>query len=151
MFKTMLSSHKPLDLVVLMLGTNDLKSPYHNSARNIALGLREYVRQWTNPSLYEDSPMPALLIVSPIHLGDHLPELAGEGGSFNEYSLKQSHLLAGEIEKAIEPYRKDFPVHFLDASQFAGPSQEDGLHMLEEEHRKLADAISRKIRDILGE
>ena len=52
-WKMMLLSHKPLDAVVLMLGTNDLKSTYHCSARYIANGLREYVREWMNPTLYE--------------------------------------------------------------------------------------------------
>lgn len=42
-FKTAILTHHPLDLIILMLGTNDLKSSYHSSARFIANGIRQYV------------------------------------------------------------------------------------------------------------
>lgn len=140
-----LQSHQPLDLIVLMLGTNDLKACYHYPAVQIANALRAFVREWQNPSLWEAYPRPELLIVAPIHLSDNLAQLEGTGGGFDAYSLEQSHLLAGAIEKAIEPY----PVHFLNGSKYAVASKVDGLHMDEENHQKLACAITQKIGEIL--
>lgn len=145
-FKTAILSHHPLDLIILMLGTNDLKSSYHSSARFIANGLRQYVREYMNPTLFEGMPTPKLLVVSPILLREHLPALQGPGGTFDAYSVEQSRLLADEIKAAIEPY----PVEFLDASRYAKASDTDGIHMDEDNHRRLAQAISEKIRQIFG-
>ena len=144
MWKMMLLSHKPLDMVVLMLGTNDLKSTYHCSARYIANGIREYVREWMNPTLYEGASQPQLLVITPLLLRDHLPALEGEGGTFNEYSVVQSKLLAKEIHNALKPY----PVHVMDAADYAMASDEDGLHMTEDNHRKLAAGISEHITEM---
>ncbi len=149
-FKMMLQSHKPLDAVVLMLGTNDLKSHYCNTANNIANGIREYVRLMFNPTLFEGTTTPKLLVVSPIHLGDTLPELQGEGGGFDERSVRQSHLLAEWIENTIAPYMKDGQVFFMDASKYAKPSAIDGLHMDADNHARLAHAISKKLGSMLG-
>lgn len=142
-----LQTHMPLDLVVVMLGTNDLKACYHYPAIQIANGLRAFVRDFLNPALWETSPMSQLLIVSPIHLSDSIAAKSGPGGTFNEESVRQSHLLADEIKAAIEPY----PVHFFDASLAAEPSEADGLHMDEENHEKLAEAMRKEILRILPE
>ncbi len=144
-FKKAIMTHHPLDLIILMLGTNDMKSSYHSSAKFIANGIRQYVREYLNPTLFEGMPVPELLVVSPILLDDTLPELEGFGGGFDEYSVEQSKLLAKRIEEAIEPY----PVNFLNAAEFASPSKIDGIHMDEKEHEKLAKAISSKIHEIL--
>lgn len=146
-FKMMLMSHKPLDLVILMLGTNDLKAAYHCSALYIAHGLREYIRTWMNPTLYEDSQKPKLLVVAPVELGKNLVLLEGEGGGFDENSLKQSACLAGRIQADCEGYS----VTFFDASKAAEASEEDGLHMNEENHRKLAEALLPVIESLLDQ
>ncbi|WP_242324101.1 GDSL-type esterase/lipase family protein [Faecalibaculum rodentium] len=146
-WKMMMLSHKPLDAVVLMLGTNDLKSTYHCSARYIANGLREYVREWMNPTLYEGTKQPRLLVVSPILLGDNLADLEGEGGGFNRYSMEQSRLLWEELQAALAPY----PVTLLNAADFAEASSLDGLHMDKENHARLAAAIGSTLQEMLAD
>lgn len=146
-FKMMLMSHKPLDLIILMLGTNDLKVTYHCSAKYIAQGLREYIRTWMNPTLYEDTPRPQLLILAPILLGDGLPEKEGVSGNFDARSLEQSEHLAEEIRKICDEY----PVAFFDASLYAKASELDSLHMDEANHQQLAEALSIKVRDLLSD
>ncbi|OLU36257.1 GDSL-type esterase/lipase family protein [Ileibacterium valens] len=142
-FKRALISHQPLDLIVLMLGTNDLKSSYHSSARFIANGIRQYVCEYLNPTLFEGMPKPELLVISPILLDETLPEIVGPAGNFNSYSVAQSKLLAQEIKQAIAPY----PVHFMNAAEFASPSKIDGIHMDEKNHGLLAKAITKKIQE----
>lgn len=144
-FRRALKTHQPLDLIILMLGTNDLKSTYHCSAQYIANGIRQYVREYLNPALFEGTKVPELLVVSPILLDESLPELNGFGGDFDEYSVAQSKLLADKIREAIKPY----PVHFMNAAEFASPSKIDGLHMDEKNHGLLAEAIRNKIQEII--
>ena len=40
----MLESHAPLDLIVLMLGTNDCKSVYHANENVIGLGIESLLK-----------------------------------------------------------------------------------------------------------
>lgn len=147
MFKMMLMSHKPLDAVVLMLGTNDLKACYSSTAKSIAYGLREYIRTWMNPTLYEGFKQPKLLVIAPIELHETLPDLEGPGGNFDQRSLEQSKLLADEIKTVCDAY----PVEFLDASKVAKASTIDGLHMDEDNHALLAKAVQEKLSEMLAE
>ena len=41
--------------------------------------------------------------------------------------------------------------HYLDAAKYAQPSREDAVHMTPENHRKLAEAIAAKVKEIFPE
>lgn len=144
-FTMAIQSHHPLDLIIVMLGTNDLKACYHSTARFIANGIRQYVREYMNPTLFEGMPAPEMLVIAPVLLHEKLPAIEGEGGTFDARSVQQSRLLADHIRQAIEPY----PVHFMNAADYARASDLDGLHMDKENHALLARAISQKIQEIL--
>jgi lysophospholipase L1-like esterase len=61
---TLLESHKPLDLVIIMLGTNDLKLYLNGTAFGAAMGVKrlaEIVR--THP--YGEMPTPKVMLVAP--------------------------------------------------------------------------------------
>ena len=47
--KPILMTHKPVDLVIIMLGTNDLKTVFHTNAKHIASGIKEYINIIKNP------------------------------------------------------------------------------------------------------
>ena len=61
---TLLESHMPLDLVIIMLGTNDCKSFYNASAKDIGKGIIKLIEQIRH---FDDNI--DILIISPIHLG----------------------------------------------------------------------------------
>ena len=107
----------------------------------------DLVREWMNPTLYEGTKQPQLLVVSPILLGDNLADLEGEGGGFNRYSMEQSRLLWEELQAALAPY----PVTLLNAADFAEASSLDGLHMDEENHARLAAAIGSTLQEMLAD
>ncbi len=140
---TLLMSHDPIDLVIVMLGTNDLKVQFHANAAAIARGARSFVRTISDPNLYTYG-VPSILIVSPILLHEKIEELEGPGGDFNSRSLEQSRLLSSHIQTVCEPY----DIYFLDASRHACPSDIDGVHMEADSHEKLARAIQAKIEEI---
>lgn len=54
----------PLDAAILMLGTNDCKAHYNNSAYEIGKGLEQCI-----DILLKDIPANRILVISPIHLG----------------------------------------------------------------------------------
>lgn len=144
-FKTLLMSHKPLDLVIVMLGTNDLKRMYHTSAYYLAKGMEAYIETLKNPALWKDTPMPKMLVVSPILIGDGIVKDPRE--NFDEESAAESRKLARFYQEMAESHG----VNFLDAALYAEPSRIDHLHMDPENHRKLGLAVAEKVRRLFSE
>ena len=137
-----LQSHKPLDLVVIMLGTNDRKFV---DAKGSMDGMEKLIRRAlsVNERFSTSSPVfmskPAVLVVSPVHL------LSSYGTSGYD-DIKESHLLAGCYEKLAEKYG----LFFMDAARYAEASDIDGEHLTKEAHRALGSAVAEKIMEIAG-
>ena len=144
--KLILMSHKPVDMVILMVGSNELKNIFPCTAKYIAQGIEECVKIILDKNMWDRFNVPKLLVVSPILIRD---EMATNGGAFamefDETSVKESKLLAGEIKTVCEKYETTF----MDASQYAEASLVDNLHMDEENHMKLGQAIYDKIKEIV--
>ena len=135
---TAIRRSQPLDLVVIMLGTNDLKNHFHMPPSQIARGVSLLIDKTRSLTDAE------ILVISPIRLGENIA-YSEFGGAFDEISLKKSALLSEEIRKVA----KLQDVYFMAAEEYAVPSEEDSLHMTAEEHGKLAKAIECKVRKIL--
>lgn len=140
----LLLSHQPIDLVIIMLGTNELKNVFHCGAVHIANGIREFIKTIRNPYLCERYDVPEILVISPIHLRDKIVEKEGLYGDFNEDSLIQSKYLSVAIKKVCATYE----THFMDAAQYAESSLIDCIHMDEKNHARLATSIADKINSI---
>ncbi len=140
----LLMSHTPVDLILVMLGTNELKTVFHTNARYIARGVREYIRTIKNPFLWEKDFEPRLLVISPVLLRDDIQEREEFYMGFDENSIYQSQHMAEEMQKVCESYG----VAFLNGAEYAEASDIDGIHMNEENHRKLAKAICEKIGEM---
>ena len=128
--------HNPLDLMILMLGTNDCKTRYGASAAVITRGLDQVIRKARKSS---SRPFD-ILVVSPIHLGKGVgePDFDPE---FNESSEVVSRNLAAEYRKvALQNHAA-----FLNAADFASPSTTDREHLNEAGHAALAEAIYSKV------
>lgn len=137
-----LEENKDIDAVVLMLGTNDCKSFYDNSAQTITQGIRECLEL----VLKQVSPENVLLL-SPILLGERVWQ-PGFDPEFNSKSVEVSK----QLKKHYQKLAKELNVHFLAASDYASPSEEDQEHMSVHGHRALYYAIYEKLaNDILGE
>lgn len=133
-----LQTHEPLDLTVLMLGSNDMKHYLNPSVTKIADSLARLCA-----TIQENSGAPVLL-VSPILLGDQM-ETSEFASSFPPSSIAMSH----ELGRALKQVADDLHTPFLDAAQITGPSAEDSLHLTAGGHQKLAEALAEKVRTIL--
>lgn len=134
-----LRTHEPLDLTIVMLGSNDMKEYFSPSVEKIAGGLRELTLR-----ILDVSQAPVLL-VSPILLGDEMAN-SPFADSFPASSLAISHRLGSTLFSIAE----ELGVYFLDAATIANPSPRDSLHLEPEGHRQLANAFTRKVLDILA-
>ncbi len=117
-----LLSHKPVDLVIIMLGTNDLKTIYRLTAPDISVGAARLVdaaqRTLAGPG---DTP-PRVLLVSPVPIGEICAK--SEVWGFSE-GYDKSRQLARLYRVVAENYG----VGFFDAGSVAQVHPEDGIHL----------------------
>lgn len=136
-----LETHKPLDLVVIMLGTNDLKKRFSLSASDIAQGAAVLVRIVQKSETGIDGKYPPVLliappqVVKPTDLAEMFEGAEEKSKKFGEHFAR----VAGELKCA-----------FLDAGTVIISSPLDGIHFEAGEHRKLAQAISTKVKELIG-
>lgn len=132
-----LQSHNPLDYVVVMLGTNDCKSAFCATEKEIASGLSAIIQRIKNEakSSAEFGNPPQLIIVSPIHLGDNIESHDPE---FDKTSVSVSKGLADEYCLLV----RETGCIFLDAATIAQASPIDQEHLDEKGHDRLAKAIA---------
>lgn len=126
-----LSCHRPLDWVVLMLGSNDFKSCFHQSADAVVgrvVGLAREISAFD----YGPYPAPQVLVVAPIRM-DHA---ALASGKFDEESLRES----ARFPELLRIRCRDTGFPFLDASRIAKAGS-DGQHLDARSHSLLAEGL----------
>ena len=141
--RAILNTHKPLDLVILMLGTNDMKEQYHATARDIASGAEKLVDIIQAFTKVKQEYCPEILLVSPPYLREGISR-SPFGNHFSEDSVVVSRQLGALYQEAA--LRKG--CHFIDAAGIIVSSREDCLHLTAEENGKLALALADRIRRI---
>jgi lysophospholipase L1-like esterase len=129
----LLESHRPLDLVVVMLGTNDLKERFSVNATDIAHSLERLARVILGSTAGPGNGAPGVLLICP----PPILEVGCLAGMFAGGAAK-SRALAGEVKAAA----KRAGVAFLDAGQVVKVSPIDGIHYDAEANPVLAGAIA---------
>jgi len=132
-----LLTHRPLDVVVIMLGTNDLKARFNKSPWEIAAGMGVLVDMVMTSAVGRNGGMPRILVVSPPPTRDKIP-LHAE--MFIGAQEKSKHL-AGFYRAMAE----ERGVDFLDAGKVIESSLHDGFHLDPECHAALGKAVAATI------
>lgn len=138
-----LDSHKPLDLVILMLGTNDLKCRFSVSPFDIGVSIENLLKTLKHSEAGVDFSAPEILLVCPVpihsvgneDLDQMLPDME-----------ERSKRLTYYYKKAAEKYH----VHYLDPGDKVEVNETDGIHYTEKGHRTMAEIIYNEVKQILG-
>lgn len=133
-------SHKPLDLVILMLGTNDLKARFNKSPSEIAMGIGALITDIKSMPAGIDGKVPEILVIAPPPTAMDLKEWSGVFDGAHE----KSKALAREYEKIADAME----VHFFDAGLVVSSSDDDGFHLDAAAHRALGQAVAEEIEAI---
>jgi lysophospholipase L1-like esterase len=135
-----LESQAPLDLVILLLGTNDTKKRYSAPATDIAAGVGVLLDIVARSAAGREGKAPPVLVMAPAPL-TKLTELDQmfEGGVEKSRALAP---LYAELAKA-----RGCP--FFDAGTVIRCSDLDGIHLEAAAHRALGEAVAREVKKIL--
>ncbi|CAF0758381.1 unnamed protein product [Rotaria sp. Silwood1] len=143
-FSTILYSHAPLDLVVIMLGLNDLKKQFNNrTSQQITEGIKELIEivrsKYYGPNMQES---PQILIVStPIPIQTSCTDMF-------EGAQERAQNLAHDLKNLVNTYDKN--VYFVDAAPHVQFSPVDGLHLDKKAHEQFALLMNDTIRKIFN-
>ena len=139
-----LASHLPLDLVIVMLGTNDTKSFYARSPYEIATGAGVLLAQIASSAGGVGSayPAPKALLVSP-------PPLAPMPHPFFQGMFEGGHQKTSVLAAQYEALANFFKVPFLDAGEVIRTDGVDGVHLTAEANITLGRAVADKVRTLL--
>lgn len=134
----LIESHVPIDLVIFMLGINDLICSLEKSADDSASGLLSLIRIVL--SSVPGFLIPKILVVSPPKLGD----LSRFNDVFYEGKAEESKKLSEKYEAVAKMCK----VEFLDSNSFIKASEVDGVHPLSDQYPLLAGAVFKKINEM---
>ena len=136
-----LDTHSPVDLFIIMLGTNDLKTRLHLPAADIARGVSVLVEMVVKSTFGPGNTSPEVLVISP----PVVLEIPGNRVQFADAASRSSQFGA-----LYQDYAKQYGVHFLDAGKHVKSSLVDGIHLDVREHQKLGSKVAEKVKTILG-
>jgi lysophospholipase L1-like esterase len=136
-----LHSHAPLDLVVLMLGSNDLKHRFGLSAFDIALNVTALLAAVQQSGSGVAGKAPPVLLLSPAHVGP-LSALAEMFVGAEEKSRQLARHYRAAAEQA--------GCCFLDAAEVVTASPIDGVHWDAAQHAALGARVAQTILETLS-
>ena len=139
-FQPCLRSHSPLDMVVIMLGTNDLKTKFDRVPEEVATALDGYIDNVEHTAWTRTGGVPAILLVSPIHLDATKPAFVKLSSDYDTNSARKSRELSAAIRRLANK-RKTL---FADAATVARPGN-DGAHLSLDSHEPFSKLIAQKI------
>jgi lysophospholipase L1-like esterase len=140
-----LLSHVPLDVIVLMLGTNDTKTRFGLTAAGIADEWSGFLDDLAANSWNRDGEASTVILVSPIRIDDRQPRYHDEMVSFDASSVEHADALAAAYADLAA--RRNLV--FFDAATVARAGA-DGIHLTTDSHARLAEALAGLIRVISG-
>jgi lysophospholipase L1-like esterase len=143
---TLLTSHGPLDMVIIMLGTNDIKPFHGRNALEASWGMRRLIQAIRGHSAGERWPEPKVIIVSPpvTVMADAHPEMMIHFG--NEAHIEAS----GGFAEMYKLRAQEEGVGFFDAGSVAKTSTADGIHLDAANTRAIGEGLVPLVKQMLG-
>lgn len=133
--------HSPLELVILMLGTNDFQCMHENNAWLSAQGTAKLIEIIRQAPIEPEMSVPKILIIAPPQI------IKPKGAIANKFSGSEKRCigLADELEKIA----KEYSAYYFDAGSVTKASIVDGIHLDEKQHQILGEAIGNTVSNLL--
>lgn len=131
-----LMSHEPVDLLIIMLGTNDVKDRFGLEASDIADGMYRVIRKAESLPAWREKTPKVLLMSPPVIRED-----------WNEAYHQKSAALPSKYEMMA----KENGWYYISAGRYCAFNEIDHMHLTRESHAILANIVKEMILTIFGE
>lgn len=138
-----LETHKPIDVMVMMLGQVELKSRFSLTAYDIAMGMEELVKIVLESQAGPEGKAPQILLISPVQVG------CVAGTEMEKWFPRDSTAERSALFPAL--YREialKYGLAFLEASSVA-ETAEDAIHIAKGSQRAFAGAVAEQVKNLL--
>jgi len=132
-----LETHNPIDIVILFLGTNDIKERFNRNPKQIRAGIEELIKLIKGYAWNNDNKPPRIILVSPTIVDEAVPGV--------QEKYKGAQVKSEQLGKEYAELAKKYNLEFVDAAKIVLPSKKDGYHLEPNSHKKLAEAFREKI------
>ena len=137
-----LKHYAPLDLIIISLGTNDLKARFDQSAISIANGAKRLCHKAQTSDSGRAGAAPDILLVAP----PPITQLTSPVRVEFEGAPPKSKLLG----KYFSDIASQLKIHFLDSAEYIKPSIEDPIHWDGAAHHIFGQIIGDRVEQILS-
>lgn len=134
--------HSPLELVLIMLGTNDFQSMHDHNAWHSSQGIAALVSEIRLATLEPGMPVPQVLVVAP-------PPIRSPKGTIAPKFEGGERKCVG-LAAAYEAVCDELGCCFFDAGIVIAASKVDGVHIDAEEHMVLGQTLARVVAPLLS-
>ena len=137
-----IEANSPLELVILMLGTNDFQSMHTHNAWHSAQGMAALVDAVRRSPIEPGMPIPKILVVSP-------PPIQKPKGTIAPKFLGAEEKSVG-LPAAYDAVAQERGCEFFDAGRVTGSSVVDGVHLDADQHLILGRALAKVVAPLLS-
>lgn len=139
--KPALHTHRPLDWVVMMLGTNDLQINKSITAEDLPVGISRLIDIiQESPKTGRNMTPPKILILAPVEVQPSDPK--GRTAVYAKFRCEIGRQLSLLFPEVYAKVAAEKHCHFLNAQEFAQPGPADGVHLDAESHVRLGKAVA---------
>lgn len=139
-----LASHLPLDLVIIMLGTNDTKAYFRREPIDIGVGMSVLLTQVLTSAggVGTGYPAPQVLVMAP-------PPLAPMPHPWFQLIFEGGEQKSAELAKVYGALASFAKVPFFDAGSVISTDGVDGIHFTQANNHDLGVALAEQVRALL--
>jgi lysophospholipase L1-like esterase len=138
-----LESHSPLDLVILMLGTNDLKARFSVSSFDIGVSIENLVRTILKTEYGVNFGPPKILLVTPV-------PIKSVGNIDLDRMIPDAQRRSKELAYYYEQVANKYKIDYLNPDDLIEINPQDGIHYTQKGHATMAELMEQKILEIFS-
>lgn len=139
--QVLLESHRPIDLVLVMLGTNDTKARFGLRAADIALGVEKIATHIARSDCGPEGQAPKALVIAPAHIKE-----TGVLAEMFAGAAAKSAALGGYLEKAAQRLGHGF----VDLHGIARVDPVDGIHLDQAAHKAIGTHVAAAVASFMS-
>ena len=131
----------PLSLVIVLLGTNDFQATHQFNAWQSAQGVNVIISSIRRAPIEPGMPIPDILVVAP-------PPIQKARGAMAP-KFQDAQTKSQGLADAIKSVAYEADCHFFDAGSVTTTRKIDGVHLDDDQHRVLGQALAAKVKPLL--